>query len=300
MTNGTPTVCVLLSAYNGADYIKEQIESILSQRGVCIQLIVRDDGSTDNTRDIVNSYANSHYNVKLCFGQNLGFANSFMDLLYNAPDADYYAFSDQDDVWLENKLLETISGFKKEDVLLSFCNAFTTDENLSIKGILYPPEYKVKNKYTCFDDTIANGCLLVFSRAARNLICQYRGLIPVSHDTWVCSICSFVGNINYCPNQLSLYRRHNQATTKNDNKHKIRGWINKIKDNKHPGSDCARLFVDYYLSSVPDNDQKYLLSLSRARDSFLERIKLFFNSKTRRSGLFSTIKLKFKILFNRF
>ena len=98
-------VAILLATYNGEKYLREQIDSILKQNGVDLTLYVRDDGSTDGTIDLLKEYVVNTKAVKLDIGKNLGVGNSFMQLLYDCPnDFDFYAFSDQDDIWDENKL----------------------------------------------------------------------------------------------------------------------------------------------------------------------------------------------------
>lgn len=99
----TKSVQVVMSTYNGEKYLKEQIDSILSQEGVDVRLYIRDDGSSDRTTDILASYQ-EHKNVKIEKGNNLGFAKSFLTALDECDEADYYAFSDQDDVWEKDKL----------------------------------------------------------------------------------------------------------------------------------------------------------------------------------------------------
>lgn len=103
----TKSVQVVMSTYNGEKYLKEQIDSILSQEGVDVRLYIRDDGSSDRTTDILASYQ-EHKNVKIEKGNNLGFAKSFLTALDECDEADYYAFSDQDDVWEKDKLSTAI------------------------------------------------------------------------------------------------------------------------------------------------------------------------------------------------
>lgn len=97
-------VTVLMSTYNGEKYLKEQIDSILSQVDVDVRLVIRDDGSTDNTVGVIKEYSQRNSNVEFTVGKNIGYANSFLTLIQMAGDSDYYAFSDQDDIWKKNKL----------------------------------------------------------------------------------------------------------------------------------------------------------------------------------------------------
>ena len=102
------TVYVMLSSYNGEKYIAEQIDSILHQTGVSVTLAIRDDGSSDGTGEILRRYASENENVKVAFGENVGYAKSFFELIKTSPEGfDYYALSDQDDVWTEDKLKST-------------------------------------------------------------------------------------------------------------------------------------------------------------------------------------------------
>lgn len=107
-----PTVSVLMSTYNGAKYIREQIDSILNQKDVNVELLIRDDGSSDNTAEICKEYQKKNTNIRFYQGENIGVGKSFMELLKKAPEADYYSFSDQDDVWLEDKLSRAVKMIK--------------------------------------------------------------------------------------------------------------------------------------------------------------------------------------------
>ena len=80
-------------------YLKEQLDSILNQEQVDLTLLIRDDGSTDGTVNILKEYENLHGNIKWYSGTNLGCGKSFFQLVLDAPESDYYAFADQDDVW---------------------------------------------------------------------------------------------------------------------------------------------------------------------------------------------------------
>lgn len=98
------SLIVLLSSYNGAAYIEKQIESLLNQTlAPNMRIIVRDDGSTDHTTLPILRQYQSNGKIELWERENIGVVKSFFDLLLHAPDADYYAFCDQDDYWLPPK-----------------------------------------------------------------------------------------------------------------------------------------------------------------------------------------------------
>ena len=104
-------VAVLLSTYNGDSYVKQQIESIYLQKNVEVMLYVRDDGSDRQFVEQLRELQ-KQYQFQLIEGNNLGFVGSFMTLLKEVPHADYYAFCDQDDIWLEHKLEQAVDWFE--------------------------------------------------------------------------------------------------------------------------------------------------------------------------------------------
>ena len=99
-------IVVLLSTYNGENYLKEQIDSILNQKSSHhIDLMVRDDGSSDGTIEILKSYEEEYPGrIKVHFKENVGYIKSYFELIREAEGYDYYALSDQDDIWLEDKM----------------------------------------------------------------------------------------------------------------------------------------------------------------------------------------------------
>ncbi|MBR4115330.1 MAG: glycosyltransferase, partial [Bacteroidales bacterium] len=110
-------VCVVLASYNGQKYIREQLDSIAAQEGVEVSLLVRDDGSRDATQEILEQYQNAGA-LRWYTGAHLNVAQGFLELLRNAPEADYYAFCDQDDVWLPDKLAAAVAMLKQENPAL--------------------------------------------------------------------------------------------------------------------------------------------------------------------------------------
>lgn len=160
---------VLLSAYNGETYIREQLDSLLAQTLRNVEILVRDDGSTDGTRAILTEYAQQGA-LRWCACENLGPAHSFWRLLQDAPDADYYAFCDQDDVWDSDKLGIAVSALEHMDTskpALYFGDVRVTDMNLRILA-----EHMVRPAPMDYPHALlrnlAPGCTYVFNRPARS------------------------------------------------------------------------------------------------------------------------------------
>jgi rhamnosyltransferase len=112
-----PSTAVLLAAYNGIDFIQQQIESILSQRSVNIHIYISIDKSSDGTEDLVTSLSQSTPNIHILktnhhFGSA---ASNFFHLLINVnfSSFDYISLSDQDDIWDTDKIINAIKLVKK-------------------------------------------------------------------------------------------------------------------------------------------------------------------------------------------
>ena len=205
-----PSVAVLLSTYNGTKFLKEQLESLRAQQGVSVRLCVRDDGSSDDTPAILRRYREMWPDLNdVSYGPNLGVAASFLQLLRTAPeDADYYAFCDQDDVWLPRKLARAIKILSSMDGPALYCSNITcVAEDLRMLGT--PPPHRDHRFQHLLFENIATGCTLVLNPAARALInSQLPSRNVVMHDWWCALIVAALGNLYYDPEPSLLYRQH--------------------------------------------------------------------------------------------
>lgn len=212
------TVCVLMSTYNGEKYLAEQIESILNQKGVIVYLFVRDDGSTDNTVDILKKYQSENKLEVYQDEENLGPANSFMKLLYDSFDYDYYAFADQDDIWLEEKLFVAIQKMKEKNNLPTlYCSNQLIYKDNRVKGVrfLHEPEHGL---IEAICGNVFSGCTMVFNKELADVIKkkQHRPNSDVlrmrMHDTWVIAVAECIGDVIYDQNSYIKYRIHENNT----------------------------------------------------------------------------------------
>ena len=135
------SIAVVMSSYNGADYIVEQLDSILAQNISNLSVIVRDDGSNDGTVQILQQYA-QRGDIRLICGENEGYVRSFFDVLAAAGDFDYYCFADQDDIWPSDKVSSAISLIQESS---------TRGPVLYCSELLYCDEH-CKNPSTVFHD----------------------------------------------------------------------------------------------------------------------------------------------------
>ena len=207
-------IIILMSTYNGEKYIREQIDSLLSQTISC-EILVRDDDSRDSTQQILSEYSKKGI-LKWYHGQNLGPGKSFFDLILKAPYADYYAFADQDDVWDNNKI-ET--GIKKiaqlsANVPALYCSAFTpVDANLRFIVCNEPQKRKILSLGNALLENIAPGCTYIFNRKALEEFRKYKMEYITIHDWDLYRIVMALGgNVVYDDERHILYRQHGNNT----------------------------------------------------------------------------------------
>jgi len=149
-----PKIVILMSTYNGARFLKDQIESLFLQTYTNWLLLVRDDGSTDNTVNILDNYCKMDERIVLNKNKtgNLGPKNSFSYLVGQArkyTDINYFMFCDQDDVWLPSKIELTLkhmltaeTQYSSTKPILLHTDLIVTDEKLAI---IYPSFLKLHN-----------------------------------------------------------------------------------------------------------------------------------------------------------
>lgn len=202
-------IIVLLSSYNGEKFIRNQLDSLLYQVNVAIKIFVRDDGSTDSTRDILTKWQNDNL-LEWYSGDNVGPERSFWDLICRAPDSDYYAFCDQDDVWMSDKLSVATDALKPyDDIPAMYCGAYQmTDSSLS--PIYTKPFVPIIDIYHAVIENVATGCTVVFNRKLMEVIRAYNPEFCIMHDEWLYKVCVAIGGkVIYDKTPHIYYRQHN-------------------------------------------------------------------------------------------
>ena len=212
--NNKPKIAVLMSTYNGEKYLKEQIDSILAQKEVEVYLFVRDDVSSDRTLSILEKYKEQNKLNYVIGKKNIGAGCSFLHLLYKTPEGfDYYAWSDQDDVWLDDKLESAVNLINKSGKQLYMSNLMCVDKNLNEIGLRnnVPADTSV---YSIMCENQTNGCTMVFTNSFRNILVDVSRRPDDSlfmsryHDTWTGMVGAIQDEIIYDFNQHILYRQH--------------------------------------------------------------------------------------------
>lgn len=204
-----------MATYNGEKYLKEQLDSIFAQEYVEVDVLVRDDGSTDGTLDILDHYKKSA-RLKWYTGEHLNVARGFMDLLMKSAeyDMEYIALADQDDVWDTDKLKIAIEKLKKlnQNVMkLYYCGQRLVDGNLNfIADHKLNRERNLRTRFVLSDFA---GCTGVFNNQLRDAVIQYEPSYILMHDTWILKVClALGGEVIVDPEPHIDYRQHGNNT----------------------------------------------------------------------------------------
>lgn len=206
-------VQILMSTYNGEKFLKEQLDSILEQSYQEFQILIRDDGSSDGTIEILKEYEKKE-NIKIILGVNIGVVKSFFELMNQDGDYDYYVLSDQDDYWDKDKLkimIESIENIGKEVPILCVSNYEIVSSNLSFikKGYDNNKKIELSIKNSLVENPFP-GCVYFYNNNLKQIFknkkINYEKIIM--HDYFLYMLATIVGEVKYIPKCLIKYRQH--------------------------------------------------------------------------------------------
>lgn len=213
-------IIVLLSTYNGEKYLAQQLTSLLDQKDVNVEILVRDDASQDATVALLDEWKRKGF-LEWYTSDNLGPGKSFMHLLKTAQPGNYYAFCDQDDVWIPNKLSMTMEKMKAVEQanpgkpVIVHTDMNIVDEKLDVihesfwRSSGLRPDVLRTFPYLCTCNSV-NGCTILMNSIARELILEkYVEHDIIIHDVICALTVSYHGGIiDYVDAPTVLYRQH--------------------------------------------------------------------------------------------
>lgn len=292
-------VAILISTYNGEKYLREQLDSILNQTYKNIEIVIRDDGSQDSTIEIIKEYQKKYSNIVLKEGTNVGFIKSFFQLL-RITNADYYAYCDQDDIWIENKIELAVNLLNQADNSkpnMAFGNSDYYDENMNLISVGEKGKsFSFQNSlYEC----VSQGMTMTINELAKQIIIDNMPEKCLFHDWWTYMICSGMGEILYSDETVVKYRRFaKNATAEGQSTLKVFLWrIEKlISDSGMKDIRIQQLeYKKMFYSKLDNKNQKILDIFVQEKYNFLKALrKTFYPQKLRRK---LTDDLMVRILF---
>lgn len=253
-------IIVLMSTFNGEKHLREQIDSILAQMDVNVELLVRDDGSSDRTTEILAEYQEAG-KLRWYTGENLKPAYSFMDLIQRAGDAPYYALSDQDDYWLPEKLSRAVRMLREAEPsrpALYHSRTILADENLNPIN-----DERKGNQITTVKQALigsgATGCTMCFNRALLELLRKPHPDFKLMHDNWIYKVCMVTeGSILRGDKPYILYRQHgnNAIGGFSQKQHPFRRHLKSIRGEKCYRSEGIAALYEAYQDDMPEENRK--------------------------------------------
>ncbi|MBR2465409.1 MAG: glycosyltransferase [Clostridia bacterium] len=298
---------IFLSTYNGEKYLRAQLNSFLTLSNFeRIKVLIRDDGSTDGTRAILEEYS-ERYGFEVIFGENVGLNASMHELvLASDPACRFFAFSDQDDVWLSNKLYraaERLAPFAESDIPVLYAASSTlVDEQLRKIGHTAIPKRK-PSFYNALVENVCVGHTQVCNRAAIELLKLGHSKDVMVMDYWVYTVVSAFGRIVYDPVYTTLYRQHG----KNVIGYSSSRWSNFKMRLKRLSSRRSELntkqlaaFLDIYGSSIPDDYRREGERFLNKQKNFFTRAGYIFMTKAYRQKRTECLVFRLMYLFGRY
>lgn len=257
-------VDILLASYNGSKFISSQILSIIAQDYKSWNLIIHDDGSTDNTIEIIKSFCEKDQRIKVIDDGEVFHspAQNFLHLLQFST-SEYIFFCDQDDIWFENKISVMLSSAQHTEAPLAVISdgyLFKTPEN----QILGKLDYRINNlRELLFVNGGIHGSRAMINKAMKKEMLAYKGPMNM-HDHLMTQIACSFGKVRYVGDPLFLYRQHTSNVTGQVAptlwKRFINGFVH--LNNKYLVSnfiyECNRSFMETYTNKLTEDDRELI------------------------------------------
>ena len=204
-------ISIAMATYNGEKFIKEQVDSILPQLSKDDELVVSDDGSSDKTIEILANYKDKR--IKIFEGPDKGIKQNFGNAISKC-NGEIIFLSDQDDVWMKNKVSEVLKTFeeKKCDCVVHDAIVFNSDDG----SVIHPSFFKWRGsragKWKNIWKNSYIGCCMAFKAEMKKYILPIPNNIEM-HDQWIGILCEKHGESCFLDKKLVKYRRHSGNST---------------------------------------------------------------------------------------
>lgn len=218
-------VLVLLAAYNGESYIREQLDSIIAQDYVNWELAIQDDGSTDSTEQIVTEYCERDPRIKFYRNESTHhgpyYNFHYLTNRFKGIDGyDFYMYADQDDIWFPNKMSKMLQSIKKHQTpTLLYADMSLCDESGKMTDPSLDSSFKMngRDRYNVYFCHKIFGCNMMLNKALFDLMPSIDPELPnlniLSHDNLTAKFAATFGEIEYFSEPTMLYRKHDKAVT---------------------------------------------------------------------------------------
>jgi len=305
----SPLVTILLGTFNGERFLEEQLRSIEKQTHLNWILVVSDDGSTDSTLEILKKYQTKWTKKKLLIrdGPHKGFCQNFLSLICDPTlPGDFFAFCDQDDVWLPNKLQASINQIlllSSQELPILYCGRTRyVDEDLKDCGFspLFkrPPDFR-----NALVQSLAGGNTMLMNLEAKLLIAKGGCLPVVSHDWWAYQLVTGVGGkVIYDKTPYVMYRQHQNALVGGNTSFYAKLMrVKMLFEGRFKNWNTVNIKALSYIKDLLTAENNELLNLfERLRnESIANRLQVLNHGGFYRQTLGGTLSLNIAVLINK-
>lgn len=310
LKSAAPRVAVVLGYFDGQDYVRDQLRSILDQSHSAVHIYLCDDKSESRfSCDVLRLESDQLSQISIgARPRNIGVTNNFLNGLASiSDDVEFFAFSDQDDIWHQDKIeraLATLAKAPAEKPALYCARAEITDAKCE-HTLGYSPRFnKLPSFANALVQNIGGGNTMVFNRAARDLIINAaEDTNVVSHDWWCYQIVSGAGGyVVYDPEPCLKYRQHanNLVGANTSLRARFIRICGLLQGRFRTWNDINLKALSEHSHLLTTNNRKILSDFKEARQSSLiKRLSLFKRSGIYRQTLFGNLGLWLGVFLNK-
>lgn len=303
-----PSVCVLLCHYNGSKYIREQLVSIKNQTGVDVHIKIYDDKSYSDQIRYLKGLRKSinfelHFNE---FSNKLGASNNFRHALLSTDNKyDYYSLSDQDDIWLPNKLVTAINAISEDTEPSMFCSrTIIVNHDGCVTRGLSASQKRGPSFCNALTQNIAGGNTMLFNQLAfKKLQASLKNIDEVIHDWWIYLFLTGIGaNVTFSANPTVKYRQHSDNVIGANNSissKAFRVWALLQGRYKIWNQHNIKALEKNIDKLTPENRRVLECFKAASQENLFNRIKSFFSSGVYRQTRISTIALFIAVIIKK-
>jgi glycosyltransferase involved in cell wall biosynthesis len=288
-----PLIYVLLATFNGAKHLNLQLQSIADQNHVCVKVIANDDGSSDDTMKILEKWKESGLIEKISTSDRKGPTSAFLALLKESSEFEFVAFSDQDDIWVQDKLWKQFLRITDSFPTLVFSSRQYIDQDGKSIGASKKLQ-KLPSFRNAMVENIAPGNTLMLNNSAINLVNRISAVNVFHYDAWIYLLLSAFGKISYIDEQLVNYRIHSNNHV-GLRKKSLTEAINSINIYMQQMFEL-RLNIDEQTSPKVAQDIDLFLGIKSHHTNKINYRKLFFVPISRQSKI-DALVFRFLLLF---
>lgn len=214
-------ISVCIATYNGEKYIQEQLASILPQLGRDDEVIISDDGSTDNTLNAIMALSDERIKIKNGPRRHSPIWN-FENALKQAK-GEYIFLADQDDVWKPNKVEVCMRWMQIYDCVISDAEVTDSALNMTASSLYKMLHVRTGKLYNACWKNGYTGCCMAFRRSILKLALPFPADIPM-HDIWIGNLAAFHYRVKFVDDKLIYFRRHNDTNSCNGKGSRYNRW----------------------------------------------------------------------------